>query len=67
MLYEVYKKIKREKGEEKALLFTGRLSATHVVQLTESIAYLGADVSMRHGLAMADELCTRRPKIRKLR
>jgi predicted nucleic acid-binding protein len=56
VLYEVYKKIKREKGEETALLFTGRLSATHVVQLTESIAYLAADFSMRHGLAMADAI-----------
>lgn len=56
VLYEVYKKIKREKGEEAALLFTGRLSATRVVQLTESIAYLAADFSMRHGLAMADAI-----------
>jgi toxin FitB len=56
VLYEVYKKIKREKGEETALLFTGRLSATHVVQLTKSIAYLAADFSIRHGLAMADAI-----------
>jgi len=52
----VYKKVKREKGEETALLFTGRLSASHVVQLTESIAYLAADISLRYGLAMADAL-----------
>lgn len=56
VLYEVYKKIKREKGEETALLFSGRLSATHVVQLTESIAYLAADFSIRHSLAMADAI-----------
>jgi predicted nucleic acid-binding protein len=55
-LYEVYKKIKRERGEETALLFAGRLSATQVVQLTESIALLAADVSLRHGLAMADAI-----------
>lgn len=54
VLYEVYKKIKRERGEETALLFAGRLSATEVIQLTESIALLAADLSMRHGLAMAD-------------
>jgi predicted nucleic acid-binding protein len=54
VLYEVYKKIKRERGEEAALLFTGRLRATHVIQLTESIASLAADLSLRHGLAMAD-------------
>jgi len=56
VLYEVYKKIKREKGEETALLFAGRLNATEVVQLTESIALLAADVSLRHGLAMADAI-----------
>lgn len=56
VLYEVYKKIKRERGEETALLFAGRLSATQVVHLTESIALLAADVSLRHGLAMADAI-----------
>jgi len=56
VLYEVYKKIKRERGEETALLFSGRLSATQVVQLTESIALLAADVSLRHDLAMADAI-----------
>jgi len=56
VLYEVYKKIKRERGEETALLFAGRLTATHVVQLTESISYLAADVSLRHSLAMADAI-----------
>lgn len=56
VLYEVYKKIKRELGEETALLFAARLSATQVVQLTESIAFLAADVSLRHGLAMADAM-----------
>ncbi len=56
VLYEVYKKIKRERGEESALLFAGRLNATQVVHLTESIALLAADVSLRHGLAMADAI-----------
>lgn len=56
VLYEVYKKIKRERGEETALLFAGRLNATQVIQLTESIALLAADLSLRHGLAMADAI-----------
>lgn len=56
VLYEVYKKIKRERGEEAAILFAGRLSATKIVQLTESIALLAADVSLLHGLAMADAI-----------
>lgn len=56
LLYEVYKKIKRERGEETALLFAGRLNATQVILLTESIAFLAADLSLRHGLAMADAM-----------
>ncbi|MBX3334881.1 MAG: type II toxin-antitoxin system VapC family toxin [Nitrospira sp.] len=56
VLYEVYKKIKRERGEETALLTAGRLNATQVVHLTESIAFLAADVSLQHGLAMADAI-----------
>lgn len=56
VLYEVYKKIKRERGEETALLFGGRLSATQVIPLTDSIAFLAADLSLRHGLAMADAI-----------
>lgn len=56
VLYEVYKKIKRERGEETALLFAARVNATHVAPLTESVALLAADVSLRHGLAMADAI-----------
>jgi len=56
VMYEVYKKIKREKGEETALLFSGQLSASPIIQLTESIAYLAGDMSLRHGLAMADAI-----------
>lgn len=56
VLYEVYKKIKRERGEETALQFAGRLNATDVIPLTESIAFLAADLSLRHGLAMVDAI-----------
>ena len=56
VLYEVYKKVKRERGEETALSIAGRLNATRVIPLTDSIAYLAADLSLRHGLAMADAI-----------
>ncbi|MBA5867444.1 MAG: PIN domain-containing protein [Nitrospira sp. CR1.3] len=56
VLHEVYKKIKRERGEESALLLAGRLNATEVIPLTDSIAFLAADLSLRHGLAMADAI-----------
>lgn len=56
VLYEVYKKIKRELGEEKALLAAGQLSATQIISLTDSLALLAADVSLKYGLAMADAI-----------
>lgn len=56
VLYEVYKKLKRERGEELALRMTARLTATEVIPLTESIALLAADVSLQYGLAMADAI-----------
>ena len=56
VVYEVYKKIKRERGEQLALRATARLTATEVIPLTESIALLAADVSLQYGLAMADAI-----------
>jgi predicted nucleic acid-binding protein len=56
VVYEVYKKLKRERGEELALRITARLTATEVISLTESIALLAADVSLQYGLAMADAI-----------
>jgi predicted nucleic acid-binding protein len=55
-VYEVYKKIKRERGEELALRVTASLTATEVIPLTESIALLAADISLQYGLAMADAI-----------
>jgi predicted nucleic acid-binding protein len=56
VLYEVYKKIKRERGEEAALLAAGQMHAAQVVPLTGSIALWAADLSLQHGLAMADAI-----------
>ena len=56
VLYEVYKKIKRERGEDLALLVAGRLNTTEVIPLTDSLALNAADISLRHGLAMADAI-----------
>lgn len=56
VLYEVYKKVKRERGEEMALLIAGRLNTTEVIPLTDSLALKAADISLRHGLAMADAI-----------
>jgi predicted nucleic acid-binding protein len=56
VVYEVYKKIKRERGEAAAMIAAGQLNATQVIPLTEPIARLAADLSLRHGLAMADAM-----------
>jgi len=56
VLYEVYKKIKRERSEEDALSAASIMNRTTVVPLTESIALLAADLSLKHTLPMADAM-----------
>ena len=51
--YEVFKKIRRERGEEAALRAAAQLEVTQVIPLTEPIARLAAELSLQHGLAMA--------------
>lgn len=56
VLYEVYKKIKRERSEEDALLAVSLINKTSIVPLSESIALLAADISLKHLLPMADAI-----------
>lgn len=56
ILYEVYKKIKRERGEEDALLVAAQMHRTRLVQLTPGIALYAADLSLKHFLPMADAI-----------
>jgi predicted nucleic acid-binding protein len=56
VLYEVYKKIKRERSEEDALSAISVMNRATVVPLTESIALLAADLSIKHTLPMADAI-----------
>ena len=56
VLYEVYKIIKREGSEENALAAISLMNRTTVIPLTESIALLAADISLQHGLPMADAI-----------
>ena len=56
VLYEVYKVLKRQVGEEKALLAFGHMKGSQVVFLDDNLALLAADVSLRHNLAMADAI-----------
>jgi predicted nucleic acid-binding protein len=56
VLYEVYKKIKREKTEEEALIAVSLINRTSVVDLSESIALFAADLSLKFSLPMADAM-----------
>jgi toxin FitB len=55
-IYEVYKWIKRERSEEDAAQAVATMKKTSVVDLTEELALTAADLSLAHGLAMADSM-----------
>ncbi len=56
VIYEVYKKIKKERTEEEALLAVSLMKKTSIIPLEESIALLAADLSLKHTLPMADAM-----------
>jgi predicted nucleic acid-binding protein len=56
ILFEVYKILKREVGEEKALLAAGYMKNSPAIQLDETLALAAADISLQEGLAMADAI-----------
>jgi toxin FitB len=56
VLYEVYKKIKKMKGEEEALLAVAVLSQTTIVPIDQSISLEAADYSLELELHFSDAL-----------
>ena len=54
VLYEVYKKIKRERSEEVANLCVAQIEKTQVVPLDTDMALRAADLSLEFSLPMAD-------------
>lgn len=58
VIYEVYKKVCREKSEADALLAVTQMEgqAEVVVPLDDQLAMTAADISLRHNLAMADAI-----------
>ena len=56
VLYEVYKKVKKESNQEWALEAAEQMQRTRVVGLSPAIAYEAADWSLDQGLAMADAI-----------
>jgi len=55
-MYEVYKWVKRERSEEEALDAVATMKQGVVADLTEEIALTAGDLSLAHGLAMADAM-----------
>lgn len=56
VLYEVYKVLKREAGEEKALLAAGYMQGSRLIPLDDTIALAAADIALQKNLAMADAI-----------
>jgi len=56
ILFEVYQVLKREVGEEKALLAAGYMKNSPVIPLDETLALAAADISLKDSLAMADAI-----------
>ena len=56
ILYEVYKILKREVSEEKALLAVGYMKNSPIIPLDETLALAAADIALQESLAMADAI-----------
>jgi predicted nucleic acid-binding protein len=56
VLYEVYKILKREVGEEKAIWAASYMKNSIFIPLEETLSFKAADVALRHHLAMADAM-----------
>jgi toxin FitB len=55
-VYEVYKVIRRDISEERALTAVAAMRRAAIAPVDDSLALEAADISLAHGLAMADAL-----------
>ena len=55
-IYEVYKVVRRDLNEERAIEAVSALRMTTIEPLVESLALEAADIALEHGLAMADAI-----------
>jgi len=56
IIYEVYKVLKRESTEEKALLVVGYMKNASVIPFDDRLAIAAADIALQEKLAMADAI-----------
>jgi predicted nucleic acid-binding protein len=55
-IYEIYKVVRRDLNEERAIEAVSALRTTTIEPLAEGLALEAADVSLEYGLAMADAI-----------
>lgn len=56
ILYELWKKISREKGEDKAIELVAQLKRYDIISLDESLFISAAKISNEHRIPMADSI-----------
>lgn len=56
VIYEVIKKVLKERGEEAAVMVAAQMNCTKIIDLTESLSLLAVDLSVKHNLPMADAI-----------
>ena len=56
VLYEVYKRLKRDLSEDDAVVAVSAMQRSRVVPIDQELALTAADLSLEHSLAMADAL-----------
>lgn len=56
VIYEVYKKLKQAVGEYKCLPYIAAMRKGEISHLTENLALLAADLSLKHRLHMSDSV-----------
>jgi predicted nucleic acid-binding protein len=56
VLYEVYKRLKRDGTQALADAFAAAMGKTHIIPFDDALALSAADISLEHHLAMADAI-----------
>jgi predicted nucleic acid-binding protein len=56
VIYEVYKRLKRDLSEDDAIIAVSAMQRTRIVPIDQELALTAADLSLEHSLAMADAL-----------
>lgn len=56
VIYEVFKKVLRDYSEEAAIMVAAQMNNTRVIDLSESLSLLAANLSIKHNLPMADAI-----------